>query len=272
MCSSDLWGGRIAGRTAIDGRLALDLRARPPSGNPLATLPLSGRLRGHWIRGGVAVERLEGELGRSRLLADGRLTRQLSLRGGWWLEPSDLPQAQRLPAWLRDRPLQGRFSADGPLLAPRLAATTVRHHLPLIGSGSLALRWSHGLLELSELRSEHLLASATLPLRLVRGRGVVWGELHSRLQLRDYPLSRLNRWLGSHLHGSLDADGSLQGPLAGLLPDLRLRLQNPGAGPLRLQETWSGTLVGSAEGGRLRLVAHEPSPQGRFEEIGRAHV
>jgi len=259
------WAGRIAGRTATDGRLALDLTARPPATTRLAALPLRSRLRGHWIRGGVAVERLEGSLGQSRLLAEGRLSRQLALQGGWWLEPSDFPQAQRLPTWLRNRPLQGRFRADGPLGSPRLVASTMQNDLPVIGSGAVALEWSGGLLQLTELRSDHLLATASLPLAVVRGRGLVWGELHSRLQLRDFPLSRLNPWVGATLKGRLDADGTLQGTLPRLLPDLRLRLRNPGGGPLRLHETWSGTLVGSPKGGQLRLMAQDPAPAGRIE-------
>jgi len=259
------WAGRIAGRTATDGRLALDLMARPPAANPLAALPLKGRVSGRWIRGGVAVERLEGSLGRSRLQAEGRLTRDLSLRGDWRLEPSELPQTQGLPAWLRQRPVEGRFSADGPLRSPRLLATTRQSDLPLIGSAAVSLQWSQGLLQLTELRSDHLLASASVPLSLARGRGLVMGDLGARIQLRDYSLSRLNRTVGATLAGRLDVDGSLRGPLSKLLPDLKVRLINPGGGPVRLQEIWSGTLVGQGDGARLRLVAEDPAPAGRLE-------
>jgi translocation and assembly module TamB len=259
------WGGRIAGRTATDGRLVLDLIARPPAANPLAALPLKGRLSGHWIRGGVAVERLEGSLGRSTLLAEGRLTRDLALRGDWRLEPTELPQSRGLPAWLRQRPVEGRFSADGPLRSPRLVATTRQSDLPLIGSAAVSLQWSQGLLQLIELRSDHLLASASLPLSIQRGRGLAWGDLSARIQLRDYPLSRLNRTVGATLAGRLDVDGSLRGPLRRLLPDLNVRLRNPGGGPLRLDEIWSGTLVGQGDGARLRLIAEDPAPAGRLE-------
>ena len=259
------WGGRIAGRTATDGRLAIDLIARPPAASPLATLPLRGRLSGRWIRGGVGVDRLEAFLGRSRLQAQGRLTRQLAFSGDWRLEPSELPQARGLPPWLRQRALQGGFRADGLLSSPRLLATTRQSDLPLIGTAAVSLLWSDGRLELTELRSEHLLASASLPLSLVRGRGATWGDLSGRIQLRDYPLSRLNRLVGTTLTGRLDADGTLRGPLQGLLPDLRLRLRNPGGGPLRLPEIWSGTLVGAADGARLRLMAEQPAPAGRLE-------
>jgi len=259
------WGGRIAGRTAIDGRLVLDLIARPPAANPLAALPLKGRVSGHWIRGGVAVERLEGSLGRSTLLAEGRLTRDLALRGDWRLEPTELPQSRGLPAWLRQRPVEGRFSADGPLRSPRLVATTSQSDLPLIGSAAVSLQWSQGLLQLIELRSDHLLASASLPLSIQRGRGLAWGDLSARIQLRDYPLSRLNRTVGATLAGRLDVDGSLRGPLRRLLPDLNVRLRNPGGGPLRLDEIWSGTLVGQGDGARLRLIAEDPAPAGRLE-------
>ena len=259
------WGGRIAGRTATDGRLALDLTARPPAANPLAALPLKARLSGHWIRGGVALEQLEGSLGRSRLQAEGRLTRQLAIAGEWRLEPSELPQTRDLPPWLRQRPLQGRFRADGPLRSPRLLATTRQSDLPLIGTAAVSLLWSDGLVQLTELRSDHLLASASLPVTLQRGGGVAWGDLSGRLQLRNYPLSRLNRLVGTTMAGRLDADGSLRGPLRGLLPDLRLRLRNPGGGPLRLPEIWSGTLVGAGDGALLRLMAEAPAPAGRLE-------
>jgi translocation and assembly module TamB len=144
-------------------------------------------------------------------------------------------------------------------------ASTRQSDLPLIGTAAVSLLWSDGRLELTELRSDHLLASASLPLSLERGRGVVWGDLSGRIQLRDYPLSRLNRLAGTTLAGRLDADGTLRGPLRGLLPDLRLRLRNPGGGLLRLSEVWSGTLVGAADGAQLRLMAEAPAPQGRLE-------
>jgi len=259
------WGGRIAGRTATDGGLALDLAVRPPATNPLAALPLRSRLRGRWISGGVAVEQLEVSLGRSRLQGRGRLTRQLAMRGDWQLDPSDLARAGNLPPWLRQRSLQGDFQADGRLRSPRLAASTRQSGLPLIGSAALSLLWSDGQLQLTQLRSDHLVASAGLPLSVARGRGLVWGDLDARFQLRDFPLSRLNRSLGATLEGRLDADGTLRGPLQRPRPDLRLRLHNPGGGPLRLKETWSGTLAGEGEGARLRLVAEDPAPAGRIE-------
>lgn len=266
------WGGRISGSTALDGTLALDLQAQPPAQHALGARPLQGRLRGRWQGGGVAVQRLEGRLGQSRLLASGRLARQFNLQGSWWFHPSDLPQPQRLPAWLASRAFQGGFAADGALSSPRLAASTIQPNLPLVGTAAVSLLWSDGVLRLQQLRSDHLVASATLPLVAVRGRGLAWGELSSQIQLRDYPLARLNPLVGTSLQGRLDVDGSLNGPLQRLRPDLQLRLHKPAAGPLRLQESWSGTLLGSAkapggpaDGAVLQLKALQPDPAGRLE-------
>jgi len=259
------WGGRVAGRTATDGSLSLVASAQAPATNPLAGQPLRARLQGHWRRGGVTVDQLDGVYGQSRLRAAGTVGAKLNLTGGWWLDPADVPGSERLPAWLRQRPLQGSLRAAGRLVEPNLAAVLPEVDLPLLGKADLALDWSQGLLRLQQLRSTHLQASASLPLGLVPGRGLVVGDLSSRFQLRDYPLERLDPLVGTRLQGRLDADGSLRGPWRRLLPDLRLQLHRPGVGPLRLQEVWSGTLVGTADVGLLRLMAQPPAPQGWLE-------
>jgi translocation and assembly module TamB len=256
------WTGQVGGHTGLDGNLRLQLQAQAPAGNPLAGRPLAGSLQGHWIRGGVQAERLEARLGPSRLLAAGRLTSRADLHGGWWLDPGDLPQARRLPPWLL-RPLQGQFEATGRWTSPRLALRTVQSGLPLIGTGAVDLVWSDGLLRLRNLSSSHLLASGQMPLALVNGRGMVAGPLQSRIQLRQFPLSRLNGLVATPLQGRLDLEGSLSGSLPRLLPTLRLRLHQPGAGPLRLRETWSGALVGSADAPLLWLTA--PAPGTRLQ-------
>jgi len=259
------WGGRVAGRTATDGSLSLVASAQAPANNPLAERPLRARLQGHWRRGGVTLDQLDGFYGQSRLRAAGTVGSNLDLSGGWWLDPADVPGSEGLPAWLRQRPLQGSLRGAGRLVEPNLAAVLPEVDLPLLGKADLALDWSGGLLRLQQLRSTHLQASASLPLGLVPGRGLVVGDLSSRFQLRDYPLERLDPLVGTRLQGRLDADGSLRGPWRRLLPDLRLQLHRPGVGPLRLQEVWSGTLVGTVDAGLLRLRAQPPSPQGWLE-------
>ena len=258
------WAGQVAGRTASDGSFRLELTARAPRSNPLAGQPLAASLRGHWQRGGVAVDQLDGRFGRSRLRAAGSVGSRLDLRGGWWLDPADLPSAERLASWLPTS-LQGSLRAEGRLASPRLGVRAPAVVVPLLGRTDLDLLWQAGRLQLSQLRSDHLLATASLPLAAVAGRGLVTGELTTRLQLRGFPLQRLDGLVGSRLQGHLDADGALAGPLGRLRPDLRLRLKRPGVGPLRLEETWSGTLVGAAGSGLLRLAADAPAPAARLE-------
>ena len=265
------WSGRISGRTDLSGALDLRLRAQPPpqagsargslAGAPVAALaPLSGQLQGRWIRGGVQAERLAVRLGQSRLLARGRLTARAELQGGWLLDPADLPRQAALPPWLR-QPLQGQFQTEGRWSAPRLAVRMAPAAVPLLGPTAIALRWSDGQLTLEELRSRHLVASGRMPLAPKAGQGWRTGPLQGQLALRGFPLARLNGLAGTPLQGTLDAEGSLGGELARLTPDLRLRLHRPGAGPLRLSQTWSGTLAGPAESPRLALAAAAPASQ-----------
>ena len=263
------WSGRAAARRAADGLLNLRVSARPPAGHPLAAspgsaVPLQGSLRGRWAAGALAVERFEGRYRSSLLRASGRVGSRLDLRGGWWLDPTDLPGSARLPAWLRRAPLQGSLRAGGSLADPSLAVRSSGIELPLVGPAELALAWSNGLLRLQQLSSDHLEASATMPLAQVPGRGLVSGPLQSRFRLHDFPLQRLNRLVGTQLEGSLDAEGELAGTAAELRQELRLRLRRPAVGPLRLQEIWSGTLQAGTGTGLLRLEAERPAVPGRL--------
>ena len=123
-------------------------------------------------------------------------------------------------------------------------------------------------------QTEHLRASATLPLAPRPGRGLVAGPLEARFDLSPYPLARLQPLLGAELGGWIEARGVVRGPLRHLRPDLALRLRSPVAGPLRLEETWSGRLQaeldpanprgGAVGGGLLQMVADQPAPQGRL--------
>ena len=267
------WSGRVAGRLDGQRRLAVRLDARPPGDNPLAALPIQARLGGRWHNGALQVSRLEARRGSSWLRAQGSVGRRLDLRGGWLLEPSDLPRGAQLPAWLRQESLLGALRLDGRLGRPRLAVETAPAHLALIGPWQASLLWSDGLLQLRRFQSPHLQASARLPLGLQPGRGLVAGELAADLDLRDYPLQRLEALVGTRLWGRLDVRGSLMGPLAALRPDLALRVREPGAGPLELRETWQGRLqasglpfaaAGAGGSGLLQLEALAPAPAGRI--------
>ena len=259
------WKGSASGRRSPDGALALDLFARPPAGHPLGGAPLRASLRGRWQRGALAVQQLDGRFGGSRLRASGQLGSRLDLAGGWLIDPADLPASVQLPAWLRRNPLQGSLRLEGRLSSPSLLVRSTGVLLPVLGPAALELAWRDGILQLRELRSEHLLASASLPLAAERGGGLASGPIRARFQLRDFPLPRLDRLLGTRLQGRLDADGELSGPLARLRQDLRLRLRRASAGPLRLQETWSGTLRADGGSALLRLATEGSAPQGRLE-------
>jgi translocation and assembly module TamB len=61
----------------------------------------------------------------------------------------------------------------------------------------------------------------------------------------------------------LSAQGRVSGPLSALTPDFQLRLDQPVAGPLGLDESWVGEWFGDAAGGgRLRMEALAPAPEG----------
>ena len=259
------WSGRTSGRSGGDGALRLKLSARPPDGNPLAGAPLLADLQGRWRAGSIRVDQLDGTYRGVRLRAAGSVTSRLDLRGGWTLDPADLPSRITLPAWLRRQSLQGSWLATGSLAAPQLAVRSRGVDLPLLGPAELALDWRDGQLRLQDLRTSHLQATAAMPLALRPGRGLVAGEISTRFQLRRFPLQRLDSLVGTRLQGLIDVDGELRGPLRALRQDLRLRLHRPAVGPLRLQETWSGTLSAAPGSRLLRLSSEGPGPQGRLE-------
>jgi translocation and assembly module TamB len=268
------WAGTIAGRLTRQLGLNLLLQAEPPKGLGLGPTPLLAKVGGQLGKDGLLGARLQGRRGDSRLDLTGSVGRVLDLQGLWQVQASDLPPLARLPVWLRQQPLAGRLKLAGRLAAPSLnLQSNLAGQHPLLGAWNAAVAWRDGLLRLERLRAEGLEASAQLPLDLKRGRGLVMGDLKGQLDLRHYPLTRLGPLVGTNLQGHLDAKGPVTGPLNLLAADLQLRLQQPGAGPLALRETWSGRfqgLVGSGlqqarSGGQLHLLAAAPAPPGRID-------
>ncbi|MCP9832852.1 MULTISPECIES: translocation/assembly module TamB domain-containing protein [unclassified Cyanobium] len=256
------WGGRLTARAEADRRLDLQLVVQPPPRHPLGRQPLQADLKGRWGDGLLRLTRLDGRLGRSTLRASGSVGRSLALDARWRLDPDDFPAAAKLPEWLR-QPLAGRLRADGRLAAPRLRLETGQASQRLLGPWQAALVWRDRLLRLERFEADRLKATAQLPLSFQAGKGLVAGPLLARVDVQDYPLARLNPLLGTTLQGQLDGAGTIAGPLAELRPDLQLRLEQPGAGPLLLRETWSGSLKDRS----LDLTAVAPTPQGRITAL-----
>ncbi|MEI7664640.1 MAG: translocation/assembly module TamB domain-containing protein [Synechococcaceae cyanobacterium ELA263] len=258
------WGGQVSGRIDADRSLALRLLAQPPASQDPGAKPIQASLQGRWRSGRLQQAQVQAWRGRSRLLASGVIGRQLDLAGSWRLDPLDLPRGRQLPDWLRDRPLEGSILAAGSLRQPSLQVDTALQRLnPVLGSWQASLRLDGGQLQLRRLEAEHLQASASLPVAFQSGRGWSWGELQAHFSLRDFPLARLSGLVGTRLQGQLDAQGRVHGPLSALVPDLDLVVRRPGAGPLLLEETWGGRLLGlQGGGGQLRIEAHAPAPGG----------
>jgi translocation and assembly module TamB len=267
------WGGRVGG-TLVGRRLRLEVTAQPPPSTRLGAKPLDGWLEGEIGGGGLRAARLSAERGRSRLALAGTLTNTLNLAGNWRLAPADLPDSATLPPWLTEQPFSGSLRIGGRLAAPRLAVVTGQDRHPLLGPWRAEIAWSDGLLVLRDFQTPHLRARATLPLAPRPGRGLAAGDLEARFDLSPYPLARLRPLVGTSLGGWLEARGVVRGPLRHLRPDLALRLRNPAAGPLRLEETWRGRLRaeldpanplgGQVGGGQLRMEADAPAPPGRL--------
>ncbi|MFM9047036.1 MAG: translocation/assembly module TamB domain-containing protein, partial [Cyanobium sp.] len=268
------WAGQVGGD--LEGRqLFLEALARPPEGLGLGSLPLRGRMESRIGKGGLEQVQLTAFRGGSRLSAKGQLAGELAMAGTWDLATSEVPRLNTLPSWLLDGPLGGTFQLSGRWSSPRLALATGQPRHSLLGPWRADVAWADGLLALRRFQAEQLEGRATLPLAMQPGRGWVAGHLEAHLQLSPYPLARLNSLLGTALDGRLEARGVVRVPLRHLRPDLDLRVERPRAGPLRLEETWTGRLQaefdpanplgGEVGGGKLRMVATVPSPPGTVE-------
>lgn len=211
--NGSLRGPWVQPTLAIRGQL--QARSLGLSGTRL--LPVA--LRADLLQGStLAVRQLDLQLAQSRLQAQGTFTPALELRGQATIAPEDLPLESRWQALLQ--PVQVRFD------------------------------WRRAWLQLDEVRSGPLRLAGRIPLERRAGRGLVAGPVDLRVDLQDLPLQRLRPLLGVDLSGSLSASGHLTGPLTRLQPDLVLRLQAPGLGPVRLADVWSGDLVAAPDGSR----------------------
>ncbi|MEB3234814.1 MAG: translocation/assembly module TamB domain-containing protein [Cyanobacteriota bacterium] len=211
--------------------------------------------------GQLQLDTLRLQRGSSWIDLRGPVGAQAALQSRLQIDPRDLPQGQRLPAWLQRNRLQGELSATGPWRTPTLRLGLRAPTAALLGPWQAALVWSGNVLRLQHLRSDQLTAQGRLPLRLQPGRGMVAGPLQLQLLLHRYPLQRLQPVLGSRLSGVLTAQGTISGPLNALIPDLSLELNRLGAGALQLNEVWRGHWLGaSGGGGQLQLQAQAPAP------------
>ena len=275
------------------GQLQLDqLQWRPGPGHTrleLAAAPLRCQgqrfdlTRSNWLWVGPGALRLQGTLqgsgrveagglgqvqlvlgrGDSWLRLGGRVDQRLDLSGQWRLRASDLPPQAGRPAWVLDQLLGGSLEARGPWRQPELRASFGQSENPLLGPWRATIQWRQGRLALQRFTNTYLRAQAELPLALSQGKGLVPGPLELQLELQRYPLSRLGLLVGSPLQGVLGASGRVRGPLWALTPDLDLRIDQPGAGPISLRETWQGKWAGArAGGGRLAMGALAPAASG----------
>ena len=219
-----------------------------------------------WERGQLQLRQLELRRGESWLRARGRLGQRLDLTGQWRLRPRDLPLQPGSPPWLLEQVVSGSLTARGPWRLPQLQAVLGQTSNPLLGRWEAALDWRDQRLVLQRFTSPHLTARGALPLALRAGQGLVPGLLDLSLELQRYPLSRLSLLVGARLQGVLQASGRVRGPLRALTPDFDLWIDQPGAGPISLRETWQGQWFGDpAGGGRLRMEALAPAPIGLLE-------
>ncbi|MFN7229973.1 MAG: translocation/assembly module TamB domain-containing protein [Synechococcaceae cyanobacterium] len=258
------WRGTVtaekAGTAPVSVRFGADLAAAG------RRRPLALTAEGQWQRQGWWFRNVALRYGQSRLQASGRLTRQLAMAGSWSLRPADLPLDRPPPATLLRDPLQGELQIGGSLAAPILRIRTRPQANALVGPWSAVVSWQQDQLRVESLRSPILSATASLPLAIGAGRGLRWGSLAARLDLRNLPLARLGPLLGTRLTGSLTARGRLNGPLGRLSPDLDLEVREPTVGPLRLREDWRGRL--QSDGGEPRLALQaERGLEGRITAL-----
>ena len=221
------------------------------------------RLEGLWQRNQLQLRQFELARGRSWLKLKGSLARRFDLTGQWQLRPGDLPLQAGTPAWVLNQQVGGSVTARGSWRLPQLQARFGQPSNPLLGRWDAVLDWSDKRLVLQRFSSAHLSARGVLPLGLRAGEGLVPGQLDLNLELQRYPLERLDLLVGTQLQGILQVTGRVRGPLKALRPDLDLRIDQPGAGPLSLRENWQGQWFGDpAGGGRLRMQALAPAPVG----------
>ena len=226
---------------------------------------LQGTLRfeGLWQRNQLLVRQFELARGSSWLRLKGSLARSFELTGQWQLRPGDLPLQAGTPEWVLNQQVGGSVLARGPWSLPQLQARFGQPSNPLLGPWDAVLAWRDKRLVLQRFSSAHLSARGVLPLGLQAGEGLVPGQLDLSLELQRYPLERLELLVGAQMWGILQASGRVRGPLHALTPDLDLRIDQPGAGPLSLRENWQGNWLGDpAGGGRLRMQALAPAPVG----------
>jgi hypothetical protein len=211
----------------------------------------------------LQVDQVQLRLGSSWLRLAGRLGPQLDWQGRWQVNPRDLRPDQVLPPWLTRDALAGTLRLTGTQAKPVLAVQAGQRSNPVVGPWQASLRWQDQNLELQRLRSQQLQATGSLPLALLPGRGLVPGNLDLQGSLERYSLVRLSPVVGAPLAGVLSGQGRVTGPLSALTPDFKLRLDQPVAGPLGLDESWVGEWFGDAAGGgRLRMEPLAPAPAG----------
>ena len=299
------WQGQSQGSFALGGpqagrlQLLLDARNRQAGHRLQADLSgpwrhpnlrLSGSLQGPKLKGQpprrldllglVALESRRGlrldlrqlslRSGGTQLQARGQLWPRLAVASDPFLLGADLLTLH--PALRQLLGPSARVNAElklsGSLPQPQLSLALRQPNNPLLGSTLARLHWAAGLLKLESLRSPELTAQGELPVDYKRGRGLQIGALRLQLDLRRYPVARLTPLIGSTLQGQLDAWGSIGGSLQDLRPDLQLLVQAPGAGPVLLNETWSGVLTPrSGGGGDLRLVPQAPAAPGSLQAL-----
>ena len=225
-------------------------------------------LRAHWqggkSQGGqLRVDQIQLRLGSSWLRLAGRLGPQLDWQGRWQVNPRDLRPDQPLPPWLTRDALAGTLRLSGTAAKPVLVVQAAQRSNPIVGPWQASLRWQDQVLELQGLQSPQLQAKGSLPMALLPGRGLVPGELDLQASLERYPLARLSPVVAAPLGGVLSGQGRVRGPLSALTPEFQLRLDQPVAGPLGLDESWVGEWFGDAAGGgRLRMEPLAPAPAG----------
>ncbi len=211
-------------------------------------------LRSAWRNQEFVLQALDLSIGGSWLRGRGRLGPQLALAGEWQLQPKDLPLAPGTPTDLLGGAIAGDLRLEGPWSQPRFSSSLGQAQNPLLDRWRAQLRWQDQTLVLDQLSSRFLSSRGRLPFAVGGAAGLRIGALDLNAQLQAFPLSRLSSVLGTQLDGSLNASGTIRGPLSALTPDFGLQLDQLQVGPLLVAEAWQGDWFGDpAGGGRLEL-------------------